>query len=319
MEVLLVADGCTDDTLETVARYQASFSLRIFEQSNKGPAVARNYGAAQTIGQLLIFLDDDIEAAPTLIESHVRAVYGRSGHVAIGYLPPVFQAPTDFFQKALRSWWEDLFFDMRQPGYRYSYRNLLSGNFSLERELFGRVGGFDPAFRCHEDYELGVRLIEAGALFSFVPEALGYHHDTINLDRLLERKYEEGCADVLIGRLHPKLRPVLSLSRFAATQSRSSLVLRNLAFAWPAAGPLVMACCRSTLRTFECARMRSRWRGLFEALLDYSYWRGVADKFGKRRALEDFLQEVPARAEEPDAEIELDLPERLTVADPPPY
>jgi GT2 family glycosyltransferase len=315
MEVLLVADGCTDGTMQMLRHYTAPFCLRIFEQPNQGPSVARNYGAARASGQLLVFLDDDIEAAPHLIQAHANAHYGRPDHVVLGYLPPVFPAQSDFFYNSLRSWWEDVFFAMRQPGYRYSYHNLLSGNFSLEAELFARVGGFDPAFRCHEDYELGIRLIDAGALFSFAPEALGLHHDRTDLKRLLQRKYEEGRADVLIGLRHPKLRPVLSISRFSATQSRRTRILRLVAFLLPGAGDIVAACWRSVLRILEWVRIRTYWRELFELLLFYQYCRGLAKALGTQRALAGFLQGVPARDHEADVEIELDLREGLAAAE----
>ena len=72
-------------------------------------------------------------------------------------------------------WWEDMFHPMRDPGYAYTYKNLLSGNFSLARVLFARVGGFDATLRVHEDYELGYRLLQAGARFHFAEAAAGLH------------------------------------------------------------------------------------------------------------------------------------------------
>src|SRR5262249_49492504 len=96
MEVLLVADGCTDGTVERMRRYPTPFLLHIIEQSNQGPAVARNQGAAQAQGKILVFLDDDIEAAPRLIETYVRIHRNGPGQVALGYLPPILQEQKGF-------------------------------------------------------------------------------------------------------------------------------------------------------------------------------------------------------------------------------
>jgi hypothetical protein len=80
---------------------------------------------------------------------------GETGQVVIGYLPARVR-DTDFFSIALRGWWDAMFQEMWKPGHRFTFRDLLSGNFSLERGLFDAVGGFETQLRCHEDYELGL-------------------------------------------------------------------------------------------------------------------------------------------------------------------
>jgi len=315
VEIIVVTDGCTDGTAEMLCHYEAPFTLRVIEQLNQGPSVARNQGAAQARGRLLIFLDDDIESAPSLIEAHVRAHARQPDRVVIGYLPPVIQEPTDFFRTGLWVWLEAMFQPMRKPGHRYGYWNLLSGNFSLEAELFARVGGFDPALRCHEDYELGVRLIKAGASLTFAADALGYHHETSDLNRSLQRKYQEGRADVMIGRRYPELCPSMPLAHFWEPWSSLSRRLRFLAFAWPGGGDRLAASLRCTLDILEWMRLRSRWRRRLDELLDYWYWRGVAEELGTRRELASFLQYGLVRADESVHEIELDLREGLEAAE----
>jgi glycosyltransferase involved in cell wall biosynthesis len=315
VEIIVVTDGCTDGTAEILSHYEAPFTLRVIEQLNQGPSAARNQGAAQAKGQFLIFLDDDIESAPSLIEAHVRAHACQSGRVVIGYLPPVIQEPVDFFRIELRGWWEAMFQPMRQPGHRYGYWNLLSGNLSLEAELFACVGGFDPTLRCHEDYEFGVRLIKAGASLTFAADALGYHHEASDLNRSLQRKYQEGRVDVIIGRRYPELRPSMPLAHFWEPWSSLSRRLRHLAFAWPAGGDRLAASLQRTLDLLEWMRLRGRWSRLLYELLDYWYWRGAAEELSTQRALADFLRGGPARADEDAHEIELDLREGLEKAE----
>ncbi len=315
IEVLVVADGCTDDTGKLLGSYSPPFKLRVVEQAAQGPAAARNHGASLATGRLLVFLDDDIQAAPEFIEAHVRAHWQLPGQAVIGYLPPVLQMQTGFFRLSLRAWWENKFSMMSEPGHRYTYRDLLSGNVSLEREMFAAIGGFDPALYCHEDYELGIRLIKAGASLTFAPEALGYHHEMTQMSRSFRRKYDEGRADVLIGRRHPELRPGLPLAR-AGSWSRLNYILRAAAFACPAAESLFTVGSRLALGILERLRMRDRWRRLLDNMLDYWYWRGVAKEIGAERALADFLQNVPAGTDEnDDSEIEIDLCDGLEAAE----
>jgi GT2 family glycosyltransferase len=113
----------------------------------------------------------------------------------------------------VRSWWEDKFYQMSQPGHRFTDQDLLSDNLSLDAELFARLDGFDSAFgNCGgEDYEFGLRLLKADVSLVLADDAVGYHyeHETNNFDRSFGRSRQEGRSDVLIGHQHPELRRFL--------------------------------------------------------------------------------------------------------------
>src|ERR1700730_17365864 len=70
-EVVVVDDGSADGTVEFVQQRHAEFALRVIEQAHAGPAAARNLGVQEALGALILFLDDDVVPAPTLIEEHV--------------------------------------------------------------------------------------------------------------------------------------------------------------------------------------------------------------------------------------------------------
>ena len=315
MEVLVVADGCTDGTVETLSQYEAAFTLRFLEQTQQGPAQARNYGASCARGSLLIFLDDDIEASPSLVSAHVKAHEQLPGCVAIGYLPLRLPKIDGFFDIELRGWWERMFQVMRQPGHRFTYRDLLTGNFSIETEMFQKIGGFNNTLWCHEDYELGIRLIKSGVPFFFAEQALGYHYEKTDLDRALERKYQEGIADVVIGLLHPELRRSLPLSRLRLSRSKSNRVLCNLVFRWPSTGKQFVTCLRWGLGPLEKLRFRWHWRYIVDKMLCYFYWLGVTKPLGSPQALDDFLKNCLSDSQGNDGEVEIDLREGLEAAE----
>lgn len=315
VEVIVVADGCSDGTAEMLAGYPAPFSLQTIAQPSQGPAAARNAGAALAAAELLIFVDDDIETAPSFIEAHVSAHRERPGGVVIGYLPPVLAHQTGLFRYALQSWWERMFDVMDRPGHRFAYTDLLSGNFSLAAELFRRVGGFDTTFRCHEDYELGVRLHKEGAPFAFAAEAKGYHHEVTDLNRALHRKYQEGQADVQLGDRYPELRPTFLMARLYRHSLLTSRMLLVFAFWWPGAGDALVRLLQSSLRFWEWAQLRGMWRRIVDGLLGYWYWRGAARELGTLRALRDFLKAKPTGAPQNGAEIDLDLRDGLDRAE----
>jgi len=277
-EIIVVADGCSDGTVNALTTTQSPLQVRVLEQASMGPAAARNRGARAAVAPILIFLDDDIEPASGFVEAHVGVHSGAASNaVAIGYLPADVQGRRDFFAITLRAWWEAMFERMREAGHRFAYSDLLSGNFSVGRALFERLGGFDESLRCHEDYELGLRLIAAGAQFTFVPDASGWHHERTDLARALQRKRDEGRADVALARQNPALAAVLPFAADHSHLTRRGRVLKRLARMRPTTGDVVAACCRMMLRVFEGSRLRDPWRRLLDDLLAYWYWRGLAE------------------------------------------
>lgn len=314
-EVIVVADGCTDDTATVVGQFYNVLQVQFIEQPASGPAAARNRGAEAARAPLLIFLDDDIEAQPLLVETHLHAHANRNDLVLIGYLPPVLQQQKGFFRAELLGWWEIMFQKMRAPGYRFAYSDLLSGNFSIKSSLFQSVGKFNADFRIHEDYELGVRLHRRGAAFAFSDEAAGFHHETTDLSRSLRRKYEEGISDTQLGRLYPELRPTFLMTRLQRYSLLPSRILQMFAFSWPGAGDRLARFFQHFLAFFERVRALRPWQRLLYGLLGYWYWRGVAEELDSRSALKAYLSAKGNREKPAWSILEVDLAEGIERAE----
>jgi len=76
VELVVIDDGSDDgsaDALRKIGETEARFQSTILEQSNQGAASARNRGAAVARGEILLFLDDDMEAHPQLLVEHDRS------------------------------------------------------------------------------------------------------------------------------------------------------------------------------------------------------------------------------------------------------
>ncbi len=306
-EVIVVADGCTDDTAQVVSSLSVPFRLVFIEQPGMGPSFARNRGVECASGDLLLFLDDDIEAWPELLEAHLAAAGSTGPRAVIGYLPTVLDQQQGYFRVELGRWWENMFAAMRVPGYRLRYSSLLTGNFSIPSEVFRRLGGFNTALRCHEDYEFGYRLIRAGIELAHEPRAGGYHHETSRLERSLDRKVEEGQADVFLARLYPELLPGLPLSSLFDYGDGVWRSFFRLAFQAPALGDRLAGLARALLPGLERLGLRGRWRKMVDRLLVYWYLRGVSRIVGNLAGWASFLAEIRARIPPPQPPVTLDL------------
>ena len=177
-EVVVIADGCTDDTAAVVRTMSWQFPLRVVEQNpGRGAGPARNLGATQANGDLLVFLDDDIEPLPALLAEHHRA-HADAGVPALVIGPPLPVRTPDSNLDTIGAWawWEGQLASMARPGHRFSFTEVFSGDLSIPAELFRSLGGFDVNFACREDSELGIRLIRHGVRVLFAPGAGGLEH-----------------------------------------------------------------------------------------------------------------------------------------------
>lgn len=313
IEVIILADGCTDDTVEVLRETKTSFSLQIIEQGWKGAAAARNKGAEQASGIIFIFLDDDIEASPTLVEAHVRAHQEEFERVVVGYLPPIVYEKNPFSGPKIRAWWEAAFNALRHTSYRFNYKSLTSGNFSIKKEVFFRVNGFNTEFKCQEDYELGLRLILEGLQFHFEELAMGYHHEMTDLNKSMKRKYDEGKAALLFSRKYPAIIPSLPIMKYFGSDFQCNhKTTLFLLFHAPSIADAYAGYLRISLRLMERLRIRSRWQAYLDKLMNYYFLKGVAEEAGNATQLKQTLSVKPDNSDKPGCELTVDIKKGLT-------
>jgi GT2 family glycosyltransferase len=313
-ELVLVDDGSTDGTPEFLAAWQGPRPLntRVITQVQSGVATTRNNGSALAFGKALLFLDDDMIASPTLVGEHARAHLEDPSAVAVGHLT----LPTE----GREAWiaWEDAqmhrHFDALKSGTRTpGPRDFYSGNCSVSRELFLRVGGYDTSLPRTEDVELGYRLQAAGANFYYRPAADSLHLGWHPFDRWLRNARLYGACDVTIGweKDRPELRrAVFDWYRARRLPNRALVRLCSVvpSFERPIIGALHTA---GRLSHKQGARRLSNacysaiynlvyWLALIEALGPDRFWRGIrlaSDRSGEEDAAPAPTTPLPLKAD----------------------
>lgn len=157
-ELIVVDDASTDDSAAIASRYDT----RIFQLENQsGPAAARNYGAAQAYGQILLFVDADVIVRP---ETVARLADNFRTHTDIAAIFGSYD--DDPADKSFVSQYRNLYHHFTHQQARSSdAATFWAGCGAVRHDAFTAVGGFDEesyAAPSIEDIELGYRLRAAG-------------------------------------------------------------------------------------------------------------------------------------------------------------
>jgi len=206
-EVIVVVDGSDDGSTDALRELNVGVPLIVLDQPNRGAAKARNHGASIASGEILLFLDDDMEPHPRLLEEHDHS-HCEGADAVMGHLPLHPDTPLNFLSSAMRSWAEERKIKLTQPGAKPESFEVLTGQLSISRALFFELGQFDTDFTNggsfgNEDTEFGYRLSLNGCNVIFNPKAISWQNYAVKPRDYLRKMFQAGHADVLFARKHP--------------------------------------------------------------------------------------------------------------------
>jgi glycosyltransferase involved in cell wall biosynthesis len=197
-EVIVVDDGCEDDTLERLKQFRPShFALQLISQSNSGPASARNAGIRVAHAPILIFFDDDCRPQPKCIERLVECLETSDDSVAgCGGL-------TVRGSQSMVSRYVDRIGVLRPQVDRGRVLYVTTCNAAFRRTVLDAVGGFCEDFRQAggEDPDLCMRIAEQGFTFQVQDQAIVVHRHPSSLVGLFRMYARYGKGLVVTHRL----------------------------------------------------------------------------------------------------------------------
>lgn len=227
-ECIVVNNNSTDNTAEVFARFAAEnqgFDLKMVTETKQGLSNARNAGITASKGEYVAIVDDDETLESSYIESYIEFFDSYPTAMAAGgavraeyeshrprwmshYTERMIANPIDLDVVVT------LFPSSRVPA---------GGNMAFRREIFDRVGLFNPRLGRNgqsliggEENDLFARLRAVGELLYFVPNAAIYHHipDAKLTDEYFDRlSYNVGRSKALRAQSDEELSELMASER----------------------------------------------------------------------------------------------------------
>src|SRR6476620_5762014 len=300
VEIIIVSDGSTDGTADALAKIASPFPVRVIEQANRGASGARNRGASEASGNIILFLDDDMISDPDLIEQHAK-MYRDGADAVIGRTPLHPNSAPGFLADSTSRW-----IAAQKVPSPSSVWDIFTGQLSIRRTVFEQVGGFDEAFTtgpvfANEDADIGVRLL-ARFDVRYNPEAISRQRYVVTPRQYMERTSKLLAGDLHFLRKHPQYsREVLNarglgsrLGRYLLVPlSRSALLSKFLAASSVWAAELALA------TPFRSNRILARY---YSGSRTVAFWAALRAQFqfpGRERLLVLCYHAIRDRSDDP--------------------
>jgi peptidoglycan/xylan/chitin deacetylase (PgdA/CDA1 family)/glycosyltransferase involved in cell wall biosynthesis len=268
-EAIVVVDGSTDGTTTALRELRLPFPLTVLEQANQGSAAARSAGGFAARGDILLFMDDDMEADPRLLAEHDRS-HRCGSEVVLGHIPLHPDSPQGLLSTWVKRWVDRRGSRLSVPGAAVRISDLVGGQISVSRKAFHAVRGFDARLTKagsfgNEDVDFGYRLLRHGYQAVFNPNAISWQRYTVGARQFLRQWRQAGEASVKFARKHPEMAHQI----FAQWANRRR-------FRALAVFPILVAPLRwLAIRLVERGRQGRLTEQLFFAVQGFEYCRGL--------------------------------------------
>ncbi len=168
LEVVVVDNGSTDDSVQRLSRFESIQLISLPE--NLGPCKSRNIGVAACSGEYLLFLDSDaVIEGPAL-----RALVARMDREAdLGIIGcRIVHADSGEPDQWIYAQPQTTHWRREFETYSFSAATAL-----VRREAFIKAGGFwDDMVIYNEEVEMSIRIWRAGYRIIYYPDAVAKHH-----------------------------------------------------------------------------------------------------------------------------------------------
>lgn len=192
-EVIVIDNGSTDGSFELIKKFiraHPEMNISLIKEEIKGSSPARNRGAKECSGEIIVYTDSDCVASQTWLEDIVngfddKTIGGVAGNIK-GFEPCnlVEKFLTLFTLKGLKK-------DKVYSSYTILNGGFPTANLAIRREIFNKTGGFRGKIY-GEDHDLCARVYQLGYRIKYIANGLVYHMHRNTLSGLIKQSFNFG-------------------------------------------------------------------------------------------------------------------------------
>jgi len=212
LEVVVVNDGSTDGTDKAVNE-EFPFQFRLLQQRHTGTAIARNYGARESRGRILISMDDDILLKPGALPVLVELCLHNKQIISLGTLiqPEVLHCQSTYARFNCPPTTTSALTDEV-----VHFIWCITGLMAIRREDFFALQMFQDPIGCWPDWldiDFGYRAHKQGFKFIRSYRAVAEHWDygLMSLKVDCDRWERKGRTAVRLFQVHPELKKHITI------------------------------------------------------------------------------------------------------------
>lgn len=165
LEILITADGCTDNTADVVKTELTGATL-IVNETGRGSVASRDRMMREANGDLVLVLDDDSYPEQSDCLAKIAPLFAQHQQLAIAHFPQ----RTDEYPETLSQ--EDF-------GRNHLTRSFANSGAVLRRSIYLQLPGFEPKFfHMYEEPDYALQCVAAGFEVLFSPVITIRHHYT---------------------------------------------------------------------------------------------------------------------------------------------
>lgn len=209
-EVLIIDNNSTDSTSHLLKKYEEVSEVKYIKEVKQGLSHARNRGIVEAQGEILVYLDDDIEIDENYFLIVSEAFSDPNIHIAGGKVLP--------FNENIPSWLPEKFyylvsiFDMGDMPKELRY--IMGGNCAIRKSLVDKVGLYDIELgrkgnnlMAGEENEYMDRISALGYKIYYIPGITIYHkiNEKLNTEYVYSYAFQNGKSN---GMQYRKTSPI---------------------------------------------------------------------------------------------------------------
>ncbi len=214
-EVIVVDDCSPTDLSPIVAGADSSLNLRLIRQNtNGGPAKARNAGAADARRPFIAFTDDDCAPSPDWLTRFADRLSERPDVMVGGHSVNVLHG--NIYSAASQALIDYIYGHFNRDPERSTF--FASNNMAMSLAQFRQIGGFDPALprAAGEDRDLCDRWLFAGFGMVYEPRVKLLHFHALSIKKFWKQHFTYGRGAFTYHTLRAKrVQSGIQIERFA--------------------------------------------------------------------------------------------------------